>query len=161
MSPKKSSAKPRCGPCRMKNMLMIVALVVAIVYGIYALAPRTTPPPPVTFFSPEIRMVSERPLSQIEPVRYLSPENTLDYKNIGYLQNGDDQRPLWAARSHTRSQRWHYYTTNDPKNESQMVRIPISSSGKNCMDEIGCDEIYRDDVVSVQGSSGSYTSHIY
>ena len=138
---------------------MYIILFVSVIYSIYALYPRSKTS--VTVLSPEIRMVPDRPLSHIEPVRYMSPENTLDYKNVGYLQNGDDQRPLWAARSRTRSHRWHYYTTNDPNNDSQMVRIPIASSGKNCMDEIGCDEIYRDDVVTMQGSSGSFTSHIY
>ena len=127
--------------------LVIVALLVVIGGLIYML--RQESHPEVIYY----------PL--IEP-RTITPRRYMDeYENIGYIQSGEGEYPLWGLRSATRNQRWHYYTTKDPNNPKSTVQLPISYSGRDCMEELGCDEIYEDENVSIGGRSGDYTVHLY
>jgi hypothetical protein len=63
-------------------------------------------------------------------------------------KNGDDMvlplmgRPLLANRN-----KWQYYTVH----EKTGMRLPISSGGRDCDYETGCDELYDGDSVYVQG----------
>lgn len=93
---------------------------------------------------------------QMTPERYRS-----EYINVGYIQSETGEYPLWGLRSLSRKNRWYYYTTSDPNNASSIVQLPLSYSGRDCMDEVGCDEIYEDENVTISGRAGEYKVHLY
>lgn len=97
----------------------------------------------------------------IEPRTITAQRYKTEYTNLGYIQSEEGEYPLWGVRSATRKHRWHYYTTNDPNNPSSRVKLPVSYSGRDCMDELGCDEIYENENVSVGGRTENYRVHLY
>ena len=90
-----------------------------------------------------------------------------EYKQIGILTRVDEYdqqreretilalfgRPLHRARN-----KWQYYTMTD-KNKS--IKLPIKSKGRSCNSAHGCDEIFTDDVVYVEGYKEPFKVHIY
>ena len=128
-------------------VLFIIALFVVIGALIYMLRHETHPE--VIYY----------PL--IEP-RTITPRHYREeYENLGYIKSVDGEYPLWGLRSATRNHRWHYYTTNDPNHLNSTVQLPVSYSDRDCMEELGCDEIYDDEHVSIGGRSADYTVHLY
>lgn len=76
------------------------------------------------------------------------------YQQIGTLTHTPEDAaadepivlPLFGKRMDTRPNRWEYYTATD---KQHMLRVPIMYEGRDCQDEIGCDEIYKGDKVQV------------
>ena len=128
-------------------IFVIIALLVVVGVLVYML--RRESQPEVIYYP----LIEPR---TITPHRYRE-----EYENLGYVQSEDAEYPLWGLRSATRNHRWHYYTTNDPNNHNSTVQLPISYSGRDCMEELGCDEIYENENVFIGGRSGDYTVHLY
>jgi hypothetical protein len=85
------------------------------------------------------------------------------YQQVGALieqtQNGTRRMlPLYGSRSTYNSNRWNYYANTDGY---QSVKLPVLFKGKNCQDEFGCDEIYDNDDLNVQGYDFPYKATIY
>tara|TARA_X000000368_G_scaffold416174_1_gene409510 strand:+ start:23030 stop:23617 length:588 start_codon:yes stop_codon:yes gene_type:complete len=84
-----------------------------------------------------------------------------DYRQIGILTrtNGDETilplmgRPLIAGRD-----TWQFYTINDKNNS---VKLPIIYKNKSCTSEHGCDNLYNNDVVKVQGYNDTFKVTVY
>lgn len=76
------------------------------------------------------------------------PMSNTDFQQLGTLSSMDDTNtilPLFGKKLF--KDRWTYYTTTDGE---QNLRIEIIHSERNCMkDQIGCDMIYNDDVVTI------------
>ena len=76
------------------------------------------------------------------------PMSNTDFQQLGTLSSMDDTNtilPLFGKKLF--KDRWSYYTTTDGE---QNLRIEIIHSERNCMkDQIGCDMIYNDDVVTI------------
>jgi hypothetical protein len=76
------------------------------------------------------------------------PMSNTDFQQLGTLSSMDDTNtilPLFGKKLF--KNRWTYYTTTD---NEQNLRIEIIHSERNCMkDQIGCDMIYNDDVVTI------------
>lgn len=62
-------------------------------------------------------------------------------------------KPLIANRD-----KWQFYTMSDKHNS---VKLPITSKGKSCTNEYGCDDLYNGDTVYVQGYNGAFKVTIY
>jgi len=90
-----------------------------------------------------------------------------EYKQVGILTRVDEYdqqreretilalfgRPLHRARN-----KWQYYTMTDKSNS---IKLPIKSKGRSCNSPHGCDEIYTDDVVYVEGYKEPFKVYIY
>lgn len=89
----------------------------------------------------------------------------LKYELIGYLESEDGMgtRPLLGRRSHTRQHRWYYSSTNDSQSEISTLRLPVSSTSqqRKCTEEIGCEELYDGDVVTIPGISQPLRVRLY
>ena len=76
------------------------------------------------------------------------PMSNTDFQQLGTLSSMDDTNtilPLFGKKLF--KDRWSYYTTTDGE---QNLRIEIIHSERNCMkDQIGCDMIYSDDLVTI------------
>ena len=102
------------------------------------------------------------PAPPLQP-RVWEPYPPSTYQTVGFLENGNEARPLLARRSHTRRHRWHYSTTNDANSSISQLRLPVSSVAqkKKCTSEIGCEELYDGDTVTVPGSSTPMRVQLY
>ena len=108
---------------------------------------------------------------QLESIKNVTPSYTdymqHDFKQVGILTRDNEKdndreretilalfgRPIHYARS-----KWQYYTITD-KNKS--IKLPIKHKGRSCSTKTGCDEIYSDDVVFVEGFKEQFTVTIY
>ncbi len=88
----------------------------------------------------------------------------MTFNQIGYIvandgfQGRDNRMPLYGQPSPTRRGRFNYYTI-----EASGIKLPITSSKRDCMDEVGCDEIYDGDQVGVDNDSNEkgWTVRLY
>ena len=90
------------------------------------------------------------------PYKQYKPAN---FQQMGVL-TGDDGTilPLYGKESSSYRQRWNYYTAT-PGN--QIYPLPVQHNKRDCTEDIGCDEFYGKEQVSVTGMNGEYTAEIY
>lgn len=135
--------------------LSILALVAVLVFR-WPFSPQTTviriqdAPRPFrgggVLRSPEFR---KPPLKEYKPRRY---------QQMGLLLGDGETLPLYGKESPTHRNRYFYYTTTPGQ---QIYPLPISYNNRDCMDDIGCDEFYGNEEVSVTGKSGLFSTKIY
>jgi hypothetical protein len=98
------------------------------------------------------------------PDPYIPPmvrSGNINYQQIGILTRndiGETILPLMGRELYRTGGKWNYYTMNDKNN---MVRLPIQVNGKSGTAEYGCDQLYSNDSVYVQGYNTSFTVTIY
>jgi hypothetical protein len=100
----------------------------------------------------------EPPLKNI-PIN-ISTRGETSYVQIGILSNSDNDKilPLYGKQTYQRSQHWNYYTTTDSYN---LIKIPLTYEGKDCMKEIGCREINDGDNIFIDEYGESFKVKIY
>jgi len=97
--------------------------------------------------SPEFR---EPPIKQYKPGHM---------QQMGVLiGEGDETLPLYGKEVRGRRDRYHYYTTTGGEN---LYPLPVSHDGRDCVDDIGCQELYGNEAVSVTGKTGSFNVNLY
>ena len=96
---------------------------------------------------PEFR---EAPIKQYKP-GYM--------QQMGVLVGANEQTlPLYGKEVTGRRDRYHYYTTTGGEN---LYPLPVSHNARDCMEDIGCEELYGNETVSVLGKTGSYAVNMY
>ena len=133
---------------------MAVALLVLI---IIVLVPRERPQQIVVQAPvvPDTAPVRE-PEFRGPPIREYKP-NT--YKQVGLMMGENEEMyPIYGRPSYAYNNRWNYYTTT--KGE-QVYPLPISNGNRDCTEDIGCDELYGNENLSILGKSGTYKTTIY
>ena len=107
---------------------------------------------PQTFYDQHRRSPEYRP----PPYKTYKPS---DFQQMGILTGNDGQiLPLYGKPSDAYRTRWNYYTTT-PGN--QIYPLPIQHKERDCTEDIGCDEFYGREEVSVTGMGEGYTAQIY
>ena len=96
--------------------------------------------------SPEFR---EPPIKQYKP-GYM--------QQMGILVGQGETLPLYGKEVRGRRDRYHYYTTTGGEN---LYPVPVSHNARDCMEDIGCEELYGNEAVSVTGKTGSYSVNMY
>lgn len=146
-----------------KTQLMWVALVVlvaAVAYMWYnpqvVEVPVEVPvmvPPPRPVRTQEIR---REPEFRGPPIKQYKPGYM---QQMGILVGGDGETlPLYGKEVRGRRDRYHYYTTTGGEN---LYPIPVSHDGRDCIEDIGCQELYGNETVSVTGKTGSFDVKMY
>ena len=85
----------------------------------------------------------------------------VDYRQVGILtrMNGVETiLPLMGKPVHVARDKWNFYTMKD---SHSMVKLPIIYKGKSCTNEYGCDNLYNEDVVYVEGYKDTFKVTIY
>jgi len=88
-----------------------------------------------------------------------------EYTQVGILTGNDlagvpTITVLMGRQSPNSTYKWQYYTIfNNAGNIP--VKLPVVSSGKQCSEQYGCDELQTGDSVSVQGYSSDFSVTIY
>ena len=77
--------------------------------------------------------------------------NSSDYQQIGILTAEETDKepiilPLYGRNIQNRSDRWQYYTATDKNN---MMRLPLYYQGRDCEDDVGCNELYTGDQINI------------
>jgi len=139
---------------------VIIALIVAIVYMTYN--PQIVKVPvevPVIVTPPRpVRTQEKRrePEFRGPPIKQYKPGHM---QQMGLLiGDGDMTLPLYGKEVRGRRDRYHYYTTTSGDN---LYPIPVSHNGRDCIDDIGCQELYGNESVNVTGKDGSFDVKMY
>lgn len=94
------------------------------------------------------------------PLRVMS--QTAEYQQLGILKSMDGSEPialpLFGRRLPNRPDRWEYYTATDKQN---MLRVPIEYESRDCLEEVGCNELYKGDTVVVPVYGKNYEVQLY
>jgi hypothetical protein len=81
------------------------------------------------------------------------------YRQIGILKrlNGKEMiLPLMGRPLFTNRDKWNFYTLNENN-----VKLPVTFKQKSCTSEYGCDNIYNNDTVYVDGLDAPFKATIY
>jgi hypothetical protein len=70
------------------------------------------------------------------------------FQSVGMININGDALPLYGRRTNASSNRWNYYTRTNTFNP---VPIPLRISKRDCMDQVGCDELMSGDNVNLEG----------
>ena len=129
--------------------VVLVALFIAVGYMWYnpkvvevpVEVPVVVPPPRPARREPEFR---GPPIKQYKP-GYM--------QQMGILVGADGETlPLYGKEVR------HYYTTTGGEN---LYPIPVTHNARDCMEDIGCEELYGNEIVTVLGKTGSFTVNMY
>jgi hypothetical protein len=112
---------------------------------------------PVTIQTTLLEQVPMRePEFRRPPIREYKPDT---YKQVGLLVGEDsDIYPIYGRPSYAYNNRWNYYTTTKGH---QVYPLPISNGDRNCTEDIGCDELYGNENISILGKTGNFKPTIY
>ena len=110
-------------------------------------------PPPRPVRSQEVRREPEfrgPPIKQYKHGRM---------QQMGVLvSEGGETLPLYGKEVRGRRDRYHYYTTTGGEN---LYPIPVTHDGRDCVDDIGCQELYGNESVAVTGKTDSFDVKMY
>ena len=111
------------------------------------------PVPPIQMIRRERR---QEPEFREPPIKQYKPGHM---QQMGLLVgDGEETLPLYGKEVRGRRDRYHYYTTTPGQ---QIYPVPVSHNTRDCMDDIGCEELYGNETVSVLGKAGSYAVNMY
>ena len=68
--------------------------------------------------------------------------------------------PLYGRPIYPGSNKWNYYTST---NHYHSMKVPIEKDARDCLTQIGCNELYNDDTINipVYGDSKEFKATIY
>ena len=135
--------------------VVLVALFIAVGYMWYN--PKVVEVPvEVPVVVPPPRPVRREPEFRGPPIKQYKPGYM---QQMGVLTGADGETlPLYGKEVRGRRDRYHYYTTTGGEN---LYPIPVSHDGRDCIDDIGCQELYGNESVSVTGKTGSFDVKMY
>jgi len=91
------------------------------------------------------------------PTRGEPPE----YQQVGILtdeNNPENIKPLYGRQTYRGSNQWNYFTSLD---SHLSTKIPIYTGDKDCTDERGCQEIYKNEMLNIGDPGKQYKANIY
>jgi len=102
-----------------------------------------------------VREVRREPEFRGPPIKQWKPGTM---QQMGLLVQGETTLPLYGKEVRGRRDRYHYYTTTPGQ---QIYPIPVTHDNRDCMEDIGCQELYGNETVSVLGKTGAYDVKMY
>jgi hypothetical protein len=84
-----------------------------------------------------------------------------NYRQVGILTATNSKGkilPLMGRPIFTNRDKWQYYTMSDQHNS---IKLPVSRNGKSCTNEYGCDRLYNNDTVYIEGVNEAYRVTMY
>jgi len=80
-------------------------------------------------------------------------------QQMGVLVGPDEETlPLFGKEVRGRRDRYHYYKVTPGE---QVYSLPVTHNDRDCMDDIGCHELYGNETVSVLGQTGTFQAKLY
>ena len=144
------------------QILMSTVVVLALVLSYMWFNPKVVEVPvevPVMPVPPRIELEQRDPRREPEfrgaPIKQYKPGYM---QQMGVITGNGETLPLYGKEVRGRRDRYHYYTTTGGEN---LYSLPISHNARDCMEDIGCEELYGNETVSVTGKTGSYAVNLY
>lgn len=104
----------------------------------------------------KIHNVTNTPEFRQMPLKRYNPDNV---QQVGVLINDDGQTmPLFGKRTHRHRYRFNYYTNTTG---NQIYPIPVFLDNKDAMSDLGINELFGEEQLSVLGKPGIYKVVIY
>lgn len=146
-------------------LMLLILLTVVTVYMIMERRNNTNEmPKPAQPSPPSVIVIDNKtdrlPIYPKDLPRYSSS----DYQQVGILTSQETDKepivlPLYGRKLYNRSDRWQYYTATDKDN---LMRLPLFYQGRDCEDDVGCNEIYTGDKLTVDIYQGrEFTATVY
>ena len=124
------------------------------------------------YTQPSGKVVVPQPDMKVMPINISTQGDGGDYQQLGILHKEDIQNsdkapgnntdnpilPLFGKRTYGNSNQWNYYTASDSNHQ---IKIPLIMNGKNCTDDLGCQEIYDGDSFDLPQYNGTFKATIY
>lgn len=98
------------------------------------------------------------------PINVPTQGYNTQYAQLGILtrNNGGDILPLMGRRAITSRDKWQYYTVaGGGAGGNLQTKLPVKVKGRSCSGEYGCEEIYNQDTVYVEGYQDEFVATIY
>ena len=95
------------------------------------------------------------------PINVKTQGRNTQYQQLGILTRVNGQEtilPLMGRELIAGRDKWQFYTISDKNNS---VKLPISSNGKSCTGEYGCNSLYNGDTVYVEGYNDAFKITMY
>ena len=147
---------------RQRTQLLMVAIVVLIAVVAYMFYNPQVVEVPVEVAVPvPVRPVPTRraqvrePEFRGPPIKQYKPGHM---QQMGLITNGEETLPLYGKEVRGRRDRYSYYTTTGGEN---IYPVSVSHNARDCMEDIGCQELYGNETVTVTGKTGSFTVNMY
>lgn len=144
------------------QILASTVVVLALILSYMWFNPKVVEVPvevPVMPVPPRIEMQQRERQREPEfrdaPIKQYKPGHM---QQMGVLVGDGETLPLYGKEVRGRRDRYHYYTTTGGEN---LYSIPVSYNARDCMEDIGCEELYGNEAVSVTGKTGSYSVNMY
>ena len=144
------------------QLLWSTVIVLALVLGYMYYNPKVVEVPvevsvmPVPPRPMERRQRRREPEFRGPPIKQYKPGFM---QQMGILVGaGEETLPLYGKEVRGRRDRYHYYTTTGGEN---LYPVPVTHNARDCMEDIGCEEIYGNETVSVTGKTGSFIVTLY
>jgi len=105
---------------------------------------------------PVVREVRRQPEFRDAPIKKYKPGHT---QAMGVLIGPNEEvLPLYGKESRYHRDRYHYYTVSEGQ---QLYPLPITINDRECTEDLGCNELYGGESVTVTGKTGNYVTKIY
>jgi hypothetical protein len=147
---------------RQKIQLMTLTLVILVgILGYNLYNPKVVEIPVEVAVPVQVRPVQTRrqhvrePEFRGPPIKQYKPGHM---QQMGLITNGDETLPLYGKEVRGRRDRYNYYTTTGGEN---LYPVSVSHNARDCMEDIGCQELYGNETVTVLGKTGSFTINMY
>ena len=141
------------------NIWFFVCILLVSVFGVYIFLTIQQPPVPV-IEKTRVVYVNEKPTVQLPEARPPPYKNyrPMEYQQVGILLGTNETLPLYGKPSYAYNSRWNYYTTTPGQ---QIYPLPVTYEGRDCTEDIGCNEMYDNQSVNITGRSEPFTTKIY
>jgi len=139
------------------NLLILTVIVLVGAVGYMFYNPKVVEIPvevavPVQTRRPPVR----EPEFRGPPIKQYKPGHM---QQMGILMGPDGETlPLYGKEVRGRRDRYNYYTTTGGEN---LYPVSVSHNARDCMEDIGCQELYGNETVTVLGKTGSFTVNMY
>jgi len=80
------------------------------------------------------------------------------FQSVGMIRVEDKMLPLYGRRTASSTDRWNYYTRTDTYNP---IPLPVRFEKRDCMDDVGCQEVSSGDRLHIQGMQKEGQTEIY
>jgi hypothetical protein len=115
------------------------------------------------FFPPVTSDIRSTPMIPIN-IETQSRGFTNSYNQIGIITRNDENKekmilPLMGRLLYNGRDKWQYYTTSNTGVVN--TKLPIRFKGRSCSSDTGCDEIFNNDSVFVEGYKENFSATIY
>ena len=135
---------------------ILIALVLALVYMWYHPSVVKVPTQPQLPLTPRPVSVRREPEFRGPPIKKYKPGQM---QQMGRLTGPSETTSLlYGKEVRGTRDRYHYYTTTPGQ---QIYPVPVSHNARDCMEDIGCQELYGNETVSITGKTGSFGVKMY